>query len=792
MSESTYRVGALITHKIQGAAALGQLTERWKQFRHEVGESHPQVLKMNKAMSSMKIGAGFLATGAVMAGISGSTIEARMQVSELEANVRSLGVRAADVDKISAAGSRMASQMGIAKETYMTGIYDIKSAVSSLEGAELSGFAAVVGKTAMATKGDFAELSKSFGMVHANFRQMYSEYSEQDFANLVGNSLSMAVQKYRTDGAAMNQAMNSLSTAAASLKVSFGEQTAVLGTLQNKMNPGEAGTAYRAFLEKVGTGMQNLGLNANDASGRLKSMPAILADIRAKFGDNIDVVTELPQLTKAFGSEGAKAVQGLLPHIGQLGSDIADIDGAIKTGDWSAMDKMASENLQSMPGQLRRLQEGWHALMGDIGKGADGPVSGMVGGLADLVGWVQKLGADHPMLMKVVATILYGGTAIALVTGAVMTARGAWMAYTVLQSMSATATASNAAVNSGFGIIQTALAVKTWAVTAAQWAWNAAMTANPIGLIIVGVGALIGGVVLLIKHWDTIRGYWTNMPTWAKVVIGVLFPVVGIIMGIADAYAYLKSAAQPVFDWWNQAGGENASVWEKMKSAWSGAPAWVRGIIGLIMLPLWPFIFMGKYIYDNWSGITGLIQNTWTGIQNDAAAFGAWIDGWVGTIGDMFWGKIGSIGDGAGTKLISTMVGGIVRGARAVKGAVKDVLSAIGNFLPHSDAKEGPLSTLTASGQSIPRTLAEGVNRESSRVPDAMAQGLRNFARPVRPQLSPDQIANLSGQSGGGHSFGSLIQNLTISANKGMSVQDLANMMAQAIYGELEKTEAQA
>jgi len=42
-------------------------------------------------------------------------------------------------------------------------------------------------------------------------------------------------------------------------------------------------------------------------------------------------------------------------------------------------------------------------------------------------------------------------------------------------------------------------------VTAAQWGWNVAMSANPVGAIILGVTALIAGIVLLVKHWDTVE-----------------------------------------------------------------------------------------------------------------------------------------------------------------------------------------------------------------------------------------------------------------------------------------------
>ena len=50
----------------------------------------------------------------------------------------------------------------------------------------------------------------------------------------------------------------------------------------------------------------------------------------------------------------------------------------------------------------------------------------------------------------------------------------------------------------------------------AQWAWNAALTANPIGLIIVAIVAVIAAIVMLVKHWDTIKAKFEGRPNVGK------------------------------------------------------------------------------------------------------------------------------------------------------------------------------------------------------------------------------------------------------------------------------------
>ncbi len=62
-----------------------------------------------------------------------------------------------------------------------------------------------------------------------------------------------------------------------------------------------------------------------------------------------------------------------------------------------------------------------------------------------------------------------------------------------------------------------------------------------------------------------------------------------------------------------------------------------------------------------------------------------------------------------GAKLMKTFVTGIKSMLMAPVNLIKSGLHAIRNLLPFSDAKEGPLSTLTASGRAMMNTLGAGV-----------------------------------------------------------------------------------
>ncbi len=57
----------------------------------------------------------------------------------------------------------------------------------------------------------------------------------------------------------------------------------------------------------------------------------------------------------------------------------------------------------------------------------------------------------------------------------------------------------------GYKAVMMVLEGITLAAAAAQMIMNAAMNANPVGLVVAGIAALIAIIVLLVKHWDTVK-----------------------------------------------------------------------------------------------------------------------------------------------------------------------------------------------------------------------------------------------------------------------------------------------
>jgi hypothetical protein len=77
----------------------------------------------------------------------------------------------------------------------------------------------------------------------------------------------------------------------------------------------------------------------------------------------------------------------------------------------------------------------------------------------------------------------------------------------------------------------------------------------------------------------------------------------------------------------------------------------------------------------------------------------------------------------AGAKLMGTLAAGIKSTLSLPFDLVKSGLMKVRNLLPFSDAKEGPLSALTSSGQAIMNTLASGVQQAVPSLTDAVKGG---------------------------------------------------------------------
>jgi TP901 family phage tail tape measure protein len=108
---------------------------------------------------------------------------------------------------------------------------------------------------------------------------------------------------------------------------------------------------------------------------------------------------------------------------------------------------------------------------------------------------------------------------------------------------------------------------------------------------------------------------------------------------------------------------------------------------------------------------------------------------------------------GMGAAIVDTIINGIRARIGALLATVQGALAKVRALLPGSDAKEGPLSTLTKSGQSLLTTFAQGVNKSGDggllKTVTGGLQGVMQTMPGMLQQALPTAKAGLEGLVGG-------------------------------------------
>lgn len=146
------------------------------------------------------------------------------------------------------------------------------------------------------------------------------------------------------------------------------------------------------------------------------------------------------------------------------------------------------------------------------------------------------------------------------------------------------------------------------AVAAAKtWLLNTALLANPIGLLIALLAGLVAAFVVLWKKCDWFRESWIRFGTAIRNAAEKTATAVKNFF--ADALTKIKQA-------WSGAGEFFGTVWESIKSAFSGVVKW------------WADLFAKAYNAATaaWNGAGNFFKNVWNNIKS---AFGGTVKWWA-------------------------------------------------------------------------------------------------------------------------------------------------------------------
>lgn len=162
--------------------------------------------------------------------------------------------------------------------------------------------------------------------------------------------------------------------------------------------------------------------------------------------------------------------------------------------------------------------------------------------------------------------------------------------------------------------------------------------------------------------------------------------------------------------------------------------------IGLVIAAVAALIAAGVALYHNWDKVTAFFSAAWARMKELFLTFHplGWMIGGFDRLHN-FLSQFSLYN--SGVKLLSTLAAGIKSAVSKPVQAVKNALAKVREYLPFSDAKVGPLSELTASGQAILNTIGAGM-KQAGEAP--LVKPFTNTATGMMASV------NATGSTGGG------------------------------------------
>ena len=760
---------------------VDNITGPMSRINSNVSGGVSRLQKLESAFGGMvKTGAVMTELGSSIAGAALAPVEATFETRRALGELASLGVK--DLNAIEDAARSFSDQWaGTSKADFISASYDIKSGIASLTDEGVAGYTTLAALTGKATKSTVGEMTSLFATGYGIYKGYYDSLTDLEFGEMFSAGISKSVQQFKTTGSGMAQSIQTLGASATTANVPLEEQLAILGMLQATMGGAEAGTKYKAFLRSAAKGGEELGLNFLDANNQLLSMPEILDILRGKFGETMDAAEKM-ELQKAFGDTEAVALIDLMySKTGDLQSNILNLYDAMGKGT-AVASEMASAMNETEPERFERLQQQIHNVAEAAGNTLLPVVNDIMEGAAGVIqkasGWVD----NHQQLVRIILLL-------ALAVGGFLAVGGTFIA--VMGSVGLVFTRTAGLVTGFIGVIRRL----------------------PDIFETIQIYGLYAG--------DAVKRGFTLMKTAGSTAIGAVKNVALQIASMAKTAAIsgvtaLKNMALGLVSMAKQAivtavtamPGLIASVWSFTAALLANPITWIiLAIVGLIaaLVLLW----------QNWDAVTAFLQNVWNaacskisagidwlkqGFQSFVAFFlsiGTAIGQGAETIKGFFSDVVGWVQEKiawfgeAGKRLVNTFVDGIKSVAMAPVNAVKGIFSKLGNLFPHSDAKEGPLSTLTLSGQRTMTTFAEGVALADDAPANAITKGLerakvsiqQETPKPVRLGGGSDEKPDAGDRSGSGTNGGKvfIIKKLVlqVDAKKIKQLQDLLEILEE-------------
>lgn len=662
-------------------------------------------------------GSGLLTAGAGLLKITEATRGLNKALGEVE----SLDVPLNELDKLAARSKDFVADYGGNVAEIVRSGYDIQSAIPGLAKGALAEFTYQGNLLAKAGKANADTMTKYQGTMYNIFEKDANRIGQAKWVEQLTGKTAHAIKIFKTTGNDMAAAFSNLGSLGQVSGISMDEQLGVLGLLQGSMGGANAGTAYKAFLNKVGTAQKALGMQFTDSTGKMLPMVDILEKIRKQVGPGQLKIADQVRLMQAFGDEGGKAVMNLLDKTENLKGAIADIS---KITDSSNAAKMA----RSMTDELERFYGIWNVFKTSVFQSLLPIVnSGLTGVSAVLMGIVRLTDAFPPLRWGIASVVMALASLFAvfgmikLVSGCISIFNTLQATYHLLAAQIKAATAAqrihvvwtriaaaavwvwNTALNAGVsamlfsGVALARLSMGQriatisswlmsgglWSAATAAWGFAAALWATGIPEIVLAIAALVAGVVLVYRNFDKLNSILPGLGDGLLMMLGPIGWIAELIKNWNDLpgiFTRMGQGIRTVYDWiagklcaaFRWVSGLLSGFWNGFKKMCPNIAnlleklffLWWEGAKGAFRF--WRDTFTG--IYQFTAGIVkaigGFFTWLWRSITEPLSAVWAKLSG----IGDFFAGIAGRIA-GAFSSVFSAVSG--------IGGAVADTVTGI-------------------------------------------------------------------------------------------------------------------
>ncbi len=497
------------------------------------------------------------------------------------------------------------------------------------------------------------------------------------------------------------------------------------------LNTAEAVTSLRGILSAVikptsdaTKTAESLGIEFSAAAMKSMGLQKWLAQVAEKSGGSQEVLASL------FGR--VEALSGVLALTGNQAGSFASILEQMGNSA-GATDEAFRKVNESAQAAFDRAKANAAVLLETIGNALLPLVSRLADAFAWLSGKISSFAEAHPFLTKTVVVLAAVTAGVLLIGGAALI-------------MGAQVMAAMTMVNLSTGGVLLAVGALITGITALALWWTS------------GTEEMGESAGILSRIWNTVRSSFYDMATPIAYGLGYLTAVFTTAWGTISTYTSKV---------WPLIGRAITTVWQAIRTfafptlalfqgilttAWGvmatmTAFTWklirvtvvstLQGLVSAVSI-LWN-VFSGVFaaglrlLSGDWEGawleILVMGHNVWEDLKSLVGVFLGWLSGLGGAFSD------------AGAGLIDAFWQGILAAWGTLKDGFVNLLEGVKALLPHSDADEGPLSTLTQSGRALTETLAGGIRQQADEPAKAMSESLSTI------QLQPakwDVVGDLS------------------------------------------------